>query len=190
MADDITSPQLINPINESDNIPSQEEITEKPYYNNDLNNPKNQNLVNNPNNIQPQYKFNDIQYNYEEQAVLPNYEPPPKSKKKPIILSIILFVVFIIDIIVQIIIGFNLFIIIDDVLILIMGIIYLLLTLKGKLAKNNCLAALTIFIMFVGFSLRILGMIHIESVIIAIIDLILLCARAAAQFMFIPESCD
>ena len=95
MADD-PDPQLSKPINGDDDIPSQEEINEKPYYDNGsaltIPNPTNnsqsqiQNPVNNPplsnydhnNNIQPQYSNqNNMQAPiYNPNNNQPQYYPP------------------------------------------------------------------------------------------------------------------
>ena len=252
MADD-PDPQLSKPINDDDDIPSQEEINEKPYYDNGsaltIPNPTNnsqsqiQNPVNNPppsyydpnNNIQPQYSNqnnmqapiynpnnippqyypqgspqqvnqdypgqplsyqppenynNGIQYNYEEQAVQPQYGRPPPSPKKVIGLSVILFVVFVIDLILEIIFGLSLLVLIDDALILIIGIIYLIPALRGKIIKNIPLGIVTIIVWFGGFGLRVYGMTKFERAFMVIIEFFLIGARSIALFMYIPLTCN
>ena len=85
------------PIYNPNNIPPQ-------YYPPGSPQQVNQDYPGQPLSYQPPENYNNgIQYNYEEQAVQPQYGRPPPSSKKVIGLSIILFVVFIIDLILEII---------------------------------------------------------------------------------------
>ena len=133
---------------------------------------------------------NGIQYNYEEQAVQPQYGRPPPSPKKVIGLSVILFVVFVIDLILEIIFGLSLLVLIDDALILIIGIIYLIPALRGKIIKNIPLGIVTIIVWFGGFGLRVYGMTKFERAFMVIIEFFLIGARSIALFMYIPLTCN
>ena len=198
---DNNPPPYYNPNNIQPQYPNQNDIQPQFY---------------NPNNIPPQYYSppgstqpvnqvypgqppynqstenynNGIQYNYEEQAVQPQYGRPPPSPKKVIGLSIILFVVFVIDLILEIIFGLSLLVLIDDALILIIGIIYLIPALRGKIIKNIPLGIVTIIVWFGGFGLRVYGMTKFERAFMVIIEFFLIGARSIALFMYIPLTCN
>ena len=198
---DNNPPPYYNPNNIQPQYPNQNDIQPQFY---------------NPNNIPPQYYSppgstqpvnqvypgqppynqstenynNGIQYNYEEQAVQPQYGRPPPSPKKVIGLSVILFVVFVIDLILEIIFGLSLLVLIDDALILIIGIIYLIPALRGKIIKNIPLGIVTIIVWFGGFGLRVYGMTKFERAFMVIIEFFLIGARSIALFMYIPLTCN
>ena len=172
------------PIYNPNNIPPQ-------YYPQGSPQQVNQDYPGQPLSYQPPENYNNgIQYNYEEQAVQPQYGRPPPSPKKVIGLSIILFVVFIIDLILEIIFGLSLLVLIDDALILIIGIIYLIPALRGKIIKNIPLGIVTIIVWFGGFGLRVYGMTKFERAFMVIIEFFLIGARSIALFMYIPLTCN
>ena len=198
---DNNPPPYYNPNNIQPQYPNQNDIQPQFY---------------NPNNIPPQYYSppgstqpvnqvypgqppynqstenynNGIQYNYEEQAVQPQYGRPPPSPKKVIGLSVILFVVFVIDLFLEIIFGYSLLVLIDDALILIIGIIYLIPALRGKIIKNIPLGIITVIVWFGGFGLRVYGMTKFERAFMVIIEFFLIGARSIAIFMYIPLTCN
>ena len=236
MTDNNNTPQYSKPIND---IPSQGEIGEKPYYDNgsapvvqnliDNNQPQYQNTYNNPapyynpNNIQPQYynpplvgdaqqvnqaypgqapyyappiNYNDnnnytngINYTYSPQRVRPK-RSICDSKKYLMCLSIILIIVFFIDIGLQI--GFQFFspfLLIDDFAILTMAIIYIVFIKKNKQINNGWLGALTVFVWFVGFGVRGYAMTLFESSAMIGIDFFLTGVRTFDLFFCIPLTC-
>ena len=198
---DNNPPPYYNPNNIQPQYPNQNDIQPQFY---------------NPNNIPPQYYSppgftqpvnqvypgqppynqstenynNGIQYNYEEQAVQPQYGSYPPSPKKIIGLSSILIAILVIDLILEIIFGLSLLVLIDDALILIIGIIYLIPALRGKIIKNIPLGIVTAIVWFGGFGLRVYGMTKFERAFMVIIEFFLIGARSIALFMYIPLTCN
>jgi hypothetical protein len=273
MADN-NDPQLAKPIND-DEMPSQEEIIEKPYYDNasaptiqnptDNNQPQIQNPVNNPppynppidiqsqypnqNNIQapiynpnnnpsPYYNPNNPPPYYNPSNNQPQYYPPPGTPQQVsqaypgagpyypppvnynnnmnynngvyynsqpqvvprrttcfqnpitvVCLSVLLIIVVIIDLIIQIISEFNLFILIDDAGLLIIAIIFLILICKRKSVGHIALGAATVIVWFVGFGLRGFGMTQLEESGNAVVFFFLTVIRTFAIFFCIPIAC-
>ena len=169
-------PQLQDPIND---VPSQDEIIEKPlipppdYVPNNMQpqyyNPNNQpqfyappgvpQQVNQAYPVQGQVSDypppvnynNDIEYNYEPQKVPTRYI---KGQKILVCVAIVLIIIFIIDTVVQILFSFNPFILADDVAILTMAIIFLCYVFKYHSMNRYALGAAIIITLFVGFGIR------------------------------------
>ena len=233
MTDNNNTPQYSKPIND---LPSQKEIGEKPYYDNgsvpvvqnliDNNQPQYQNHYNNPasyynpNNNQPQYynpppigDAQQVNQAYPGQA--PYYNPPIKdnnytngikytyrpqrarpknsicdSRNYLMCLSILLIIVFFVDIGLQI--GFQFFspfLFIDDLAILTIAIIYIVFIKKGKSFNNCWLGPLTVFVWFVGFGIRGFGMTLFESNAMIGIEFFLAGIRLFDLFFCIPLTC-
>ena len=197
---DNNPPPYYNPNNIQPQYPNQNDIQPQFY---------------NPNNIPPQYYSppgstqpvnqvypgqppynqstenynNGIQYNYEEQAVQPQYGSHPPSPKKIIGLSSILIAILVIDLILEIIFGFSLLVLIDDALIFIIAIIFLITALLGKLIKSIALGFVVVVVWFGGFGLRAYGMSKFESPIMIVIEFFLTGGRTFVLLMIVPSTC-
>ena len=197
------------PIND---IPSKEEVvTELPYYD-DASAPTPQ-MINNYN--KPQNNNNDIssqdnlqQGNENSTPKLSNdYEPNNNIEKlvpvrrvyrfgeNPRILklmSIILILIFIIDIFLEISLRvFSPLVLADDFAILTMAIIYLIFIAKKKSTNHPALGAATVFVWFVGFGAKGIGMAQGGNKAGFIVPLFFLnAARTFAMFMCIPPTCN
>ena len=236
MTDNNNTPQYSKPSND---LPYQEEIGEKPYYDNgsapvvqnliDNNQPQYQNTYNNPapyynpNNNQPQYynpppvgdaqqvnqaypgqapyytpsnNYNDnnnytngINYTYRPQRARPK-KGVCDTRKCLMCLSIILIIVFFVDIGLQI--GFQFFspfLFIDDLAILTISIIYIVFIKKGNSFNKCWLGPLTVFVWFVGFGVRGFGMTLFESSVMTGIEFFLTGIRTFDLFFCIPSTC-
>ena len=196
------------PIND---IPSKEEVVTEMTYYDDASAPTPQ-MLNNYN--KPQNNNNDIssQDNLQQgnQNSTPklsnNYEPNNIEQLVPVrrvyrfegnpkilmIMSIILILIFIIDIIFQISLRvFSPLILADDFAILTMAIIYLFFIAKKKPTNNPALGAATVFVWFVGFGAKGIGMTQGGGKPGFIVPLFFLNAiRTFAMFMCIPQTCN
>ena len=197
------------PIND---IPSKEEVvTELPYYD-DASAPTPQ-MINNYN--KSQNNNNDIssQDNFQQRnenstpKLSNDYEPNNNIEKlvpvrrvyrfgeNPRILklmSIILILIFIIDIFLEISLRvFSPLVLADDFAILTMAIIYLIFIAKKKSTNHPALGAATVFVWFVGFGAKGIGMAQGGNKAGFIVPLFFLnAARTFAMFMCIPPTCN
>ena len=117
------------------------------------------------------------------------FEGNPKVLK---IMSIILILIFIIDIFLEISLGvFSPLILADDFAILTMAIIYLIFIAKKKPINHPALGAATIFVWFVGFGAKGIGMAKGGGKAGFIFPFFFLnAARTFAMFMCIPQTCN
>ena len=161
--------------------PTQAPYYPPPNYNNNMN--YNPNYNNN-------YYTNGAQYPYVP-PVPPKRYSRFQSPKCAIFLSIVLISVFVIDLLLQAALDmFNYITFIDDIAILVMGLILLILTCKGKSLSHIGLGAATIIVWFVGFGVRGFGMTQFEKPVMVIINFFLLVARTFALFFLIPQTCN
>ena len=145
----------------------------------------------------------DINYtsNYNNGAQYP-YQPTvpttkgrfqnPRFQNPRLLLYIplVLIVVFIIDLIIEIVFNsFNPYILGDCGATLIMAIIYLIFFCAGKSPKNTAIGAATIIVWFGGFCARGFGMTRFDYPVLIVIDFFLLIARSFAMFFAIPQTC-
>ena len=185
--DDNENPQLFNPIN--DKPETQEEIIEKPYYE-DNSSPLIQNYnysqsTNNSNNIYSDDKYNDKIQNDNKPQRLKNRIVP----KVLAVFSILLILIFIADIILEIIYEFSLYIFGGGVITLIISIIYIYIVKKDMPTNNFVLGAISI-LGFVG--LIILGGLGLDKNIeptMKSLSVFLLGSRSKILFICIPLIC-
>ena len=150
------------------------------YYNNNYNKDNNNNKSNNYNNIQFKQRNGNSCDN----------------PKIILTISIILIIVFIVDIGSLIGLGyFNILIFGDSLLIFIIGLLFLILTLKGISVKHVCFGFLSIIVWFGGFALRGIGITYIENDIgsstpLIPIEVVIMIVRTFALFACIPYTCN
>ena len=183
MTETNNTPNLQEPI--SDNLPSHEEIHEKPSFN-DEPAPSVQNPLY-PTSEDAYYNINNNDKNQDndETPILEPIRIEIYHEKKLIFLSIIIFVVIIVDIIFQIIFGFNPWILIDSVAIFIMTTIYLIFIHKGISLNNLKLVSTTLIVLTVGFGFRLAGSAIFETEVMKIINYVILAIRSIAIFFCI-----
>ena len=133
------------------------------------------------------YYNNGVQFYNGKQITQPN-NGIPQNKKIIICLSILLIIFFIVELTFQLIQGLNLFILIDDVAILFMAIIYLFLSIKGKPLNHFMIRYGTIFVWFVGFSLRGFGSFFLRKASISLAYFFLTIVRTFILFLCIPQT--
>ena len=210
MTDNNQNPGYSDPIN---NTPSSEEIvTEKPYFDdasaptpqmlNNLNQPQsNNNVLSSQDNLQQgnQTTTSNINNNFNNQFEPYNIEQlvPVRRKYRVVenpkilkIMSIILIILFKIDVVLQITLGlFNPILLIDDFAFLTIAIIFLVLISKKKPTNHPALGVATVFVWFVGFGLRGFGMSLGKGDFILPFFLITI-GRTFALFLCIPHTCN
>ena len=133
------------------------------------------------------YYNNGAQFYNGKQITQPN-NGIPQNKKIIICLSVLLIIFFIVDLMFQLIQVLNLFILIDDVAILFMAIIYLFLSIKGKPLNHFMIRYGTIFVWFVGFSLRGFGSFFLRKASISLAYFFLTIVRTFILFLCIPQT--
>ena len=163
-------------------LPSHEEIHEKPFINNEP-----APLVQSP--LYPKseeayYNINNDDKNQDnnETPILGQIRTRVKHQKKIIFLIICIFIIIIVDIIFQIIFGFNPCILIDSFAIFIMAIIYLIFIYKGISLNNLKLAYATLTVIALGFGCRLVGSSLFEIEVMKIINYTILAIRSLVIF--------
>ena len=207
---DNNDPQFAQPIN--DNLPSKEEITENPFFEdnsaplakNDYNNQQtyqeDQYLPKNAHYFTPQNDYNNINYNNnnynddiqnDNQTINDYYEILNRNGQKIIICSIVLFLISIFDI-VDLIGEFNPFICVDTAAILIISIIYFYLVCKKKQMNIKILRIITIIICFGGCVLRIYIITQNKSLVppISVFKYFILGFRTLSLLMLFLFTCN
>ena len=168
-----------------DNLPSHEEIHEKPSFNDEpapsVQNPLYQTSENAYYNI----NNDDKNHDNDETPILEPIRIEIYYEKKIIFLSIIIFIVIIVDIIFQIIFGFNPWILIDSIAIFIMATIYLIFIFKGISLNNLKLVSASIIVLTVGFGFRLAGSAIFETEVMKIVNYIILAIRSIVIFFCI-----
>ena len=169
MADNNYNPQLDSPIND---LPSQEEIGEKPYYDNDsaptaLNPVDNtQTQLEKPNddiqiqNKDPQFSTTDddmFQHENKDIKYSPNCKRQCCKNIRLIICSIFLIIIFLTDLVFHILIEFNPILLIDDIALFITAFILLYISFRLEHVLNKKLGWIILIIAILGLGLRYLG---------------------------------
>ena len=170
MADNNYNPQLDSPIND---LPSQEEIGEKPYYDNDsaptaLNPVDNtQTQLEKPNddiqiqNKDPQFSTTDddmFQHENKDIKYSPNCKRQCCKNIRLIICSIFLFIIFLTDLVFHILIEFNPILLIDDIALLVIAIILNYISFKWECVYNKKLGLIILIYAVLGLGLRYFGL--------------------------------
>ena len=132
------------------------------------------------------YKNNIYQNN--EQLEESSKGPKKASPKIIIGLSIFLILVVLADTILQILDGFNPFVLVDDVLLLCIAIIYLVFTYKKISFQQRAIAINTIFVFIVGVLLKGIGISKLNNDDNITIYLILMGIRIFSNFFCIPPT--
>ena len=170
-----------------DDLPTQGEFIEKPYYDN-----------------YPSPPIQNTNTNYNDGAYYNNIQDISRNNNKKncnnprvvIVASIILIIVFIIDSISQIVnLYFNLLIFCDSVLNLFIGILFLSFILKGKSIQHFCCGFLVLIVWFGGFALRGIGIINMQdelgsSTSMIAIEVFAMIARTISLFCCFPYVCN
>ena len=170
MTDNDYNPQIDNPIND---LPSQEEIGEKPYYDNDSAptalypanvTPTQVEKSNDDNQIQyndPQLSTNDdnlFEHKNKDYKYSPNCKRQCCKNIRLIICSIFIILVFLTDLFFHILIEFSPILLIDDIALIVTAIILLYISFKWERLLNKKLGWIILIIAILGLGLRYLGL--------------------------------
>ena len=134
---------------------------------------------------QGNYFYNNVIQNNDGKQIATPENKLAEKYKILMCLSILLIIFFIVDFVLQICCRLNLFMLIDDFAILVIAIIFLIFSCKRK-SFNLMIGYANIFVWFVGFALRGIGMIQFRDSNLSMLNFFLNVVRTFILFFCIP----